>query len=159
MAHRFSGPIGIGALLLLACGMARLAVAAESEISRRDYNAVREYSYRYFASYTEKYGFAMRLEAILKACELKELASQVDRDLRKVPLYAGDQFAADPKATLTSFDLSSSGMVVAVALATQSLVEGYELGYLEVLQADAKQTPLCTGAGKAYDEYLKRKAK
>jgi len=135
--------------------MTRVAVAAESEISRRDYNAVREYSYRYFASYTEEYGFAMRLKAILKACELNELASQVDRDLPKVPLYAGDQFAADPKAK--PFDLSSRGMVMAVALATQSLVEGYELGYLEVLQADAKQTPLCTGAAKAYDEYLKRK--
>jgi hypothetical protein len=156
MTRKFHAAIGVGALIL-ACGTAHMTVAAEPELSRRDYNAIREYAYRYFLSYREKYGSALRIQQMLKACDLKELAAQVDRDLPKVSLYTGEQFAADQKST--PFDLSRSGMALAVALATQSLTEGYELGYLEAFKSEAKATSGCAAVSKVYDGYLKSKAK
>ena len=143
--------------MILACCTAHMALAAEPELSRRDYNAIREYAYRYFLSYQEKYGFALRVQQMLKACDLNELAAQVDRDLPKVSLYSGEQFAADPKST--PFDLSQRGMAIAVALATQSLMEGYERGYFEAFKGEAKATSGCAAVGRIYDGYLKSKAK
>jgi hypothetical protein len=145
--------------LLLAYGTVRAADATEAENFTRDYNAARHYAYKYFLSYQEKYGHAMRVQQILKACSLEELATQIDRDLPKVVLYASDHLRADPNATPS--DLSRPEMVLAVALATQSLIEGYELGFLEAEKVDAKSlgAAYCASAGKTYDEYLKGKPK
>lgn len=146
------------ALLCVASAAIGTAEATEPELSIRDYNAARTYAYRFFVSYLEKYGRGIRIREILNACELKELAAQVDHNLPLVTLYAGEQFGADAK--LTPFDLSQKGMVLTVALATQSLIEGYELGYLESAKSDAKVLAgYCASAGNAYNEYLKGKTK
>jgi len=73
------------------------------------------------------------------------LLRKIDHDFPNVPLYAGDQFRADPKSK--RFDLSRSEMILAVALTTQSLTEGYELGYLEALKE----------RGEGYSRLLRRR--
>jgi hypothetical protein len=146
------------AVLFLVCVATRIADAAVPELSVRDYNAAREYAYKYFNSYRQKYERAMRTREILKACGLNDLAAKIDHDLPKVSLYAGEQFKADPKST--PFDLSRPGMALAVALATQSLVEGYELGFGESEKSDLKIMPdYCVGAGNTYNDYLKGETK
>jgi hypothetical protein len=150
MATRFTAWLGTFGALTLACGNA--AAADESEGWTRDYNTARHFAYSYFGSYDHEHGSALRMRQMLKACHMHELAAQVDRDLPDVALYAGGQFAKDQNST--KYDLSPIQMAMLVALATQSLVEGYELGFQEAFDKG-----LCHSVGEAYDGYLKRKTK
>jgi hypothetical protein len=137
MATRFTAWLGTFAALTLACGNA--AAADESDLWARDYNTARHFAYSYFGSYEHEHGSALRMR-------------QVDRDLPDVALYAGGRFAKDQNST--KYDLSPIQMAMLVALATQSLVEGYELGFQEAFDKG-----LCHSVGEAYDGYLKRKTK
>jgi hypothetical protein len=150
MAARFTTSLGAFAVLILACSNA--AADDEAELWTRDYNTARHFAFSYFGSYENKYGRALRMQQMLKACHMDELAAQVDRDLPDVALYAGTRFAADQNSA--KYDLSPSGMQMLVTLATQSLVEGFQLGLQE-----AFDTRLCHSVGQAYDGYLKSKTK
>lgn len=146
-------------ILLIALVMTSSTVrATEPTISLRDINAAGEYASKYFFSYYKRHGRAMRMRATLDACGLEKLAAQVRRDLPDAYTFAAEQFAGDPKST--PFDLSNVDMGLAIALATEHLVEGYTLGFVDARKNEVSSFPaMCDSAGKAYDDYLKDKTK
>lgn len=143
--------------LMLALGIARESAGGGPDLFQPDSNAVREYAHKYYLVYREKYGLLLRIQQMLKACDLEQLAAQVNDDVPKVPIFAAQQIAADRESAPP--ELSTREMTSAVILATQNLTEEYELAYLDAFKLAAKTNSACTGVAKVYDTYLKTKEK
>jgi hypothetical protein len=98
-------------------------------------NAAHRAAYKYFLQYREKYGFALRTQAMLKACDMTELAAQLDGDLPEVAMFAAERFTAESDSKPPEL-FSQRDRTMAVALATQTLTEGYALGYMEAFKGE-----------------------
>jgi hypothetical protein len=153
MVGRLSSAICLGVLTL--SGAAVSAASDDAESLRHDMNAARRAAYKYFIQYREKYGFALRTQAMLKACDMTELAAQLDGDLPQVAVFAAERFTADPESKPPEL-FSQRDMTMSVAIATQTLTEGYTLGYMEAFKGEPQS---CGAVGKVYNDYLKSKTK
>jgi hypothetical protein len=156
MNGRAHSRLGVVALTL-ALATAGRSAADGPESVQLDYGAVREYADKYYSAYRDRYGFALRVQQMLKACDLEQLAVQIDGDVPKAAIFAAEQFAADRKSTPS--DPATHEMSTAVALETQRLTEGYELAYLQAFKDAAKANSACVGVSKVYDTYLQAKGK